>query len=772
MIQRLSKEYEKKRLQTLMSYDILDIPAEKELDDITRLASMICETPICLISLLDDTRQCFKSRVGLEPQETAKSMSFCLHAIQQDEVFEVRNALEDKRFDNDPLVLDYPFIRFYAGMPLKTPDGYNLGTLCIIDTKPRILNNKQRSVLQTLSSQIMTNFELRKNNKELKLMNEKAMKLAETKDCFLTNMSHELRTPLNAIYGFTELLHNTNLDSNQKEHVSIIKSSVEILKYLVNDILDYSKLENNKLHLEKNPFDLRDLIKGMYELYKIKAQQKNLSLRINIDRTIPSYLYGDKLRLHQILMNLLGNAIKFTNAGSVILNIRQVDETQEDIQISFSVIDTGIGIDQDKLTKIFDRFQQAHGTTSMYSGTGLGLSITKSLVELQQGEIKVKSLYGKGSEFCFDLRYNKIKENEMSRLIQEEKRQFNMSNYLYNKLKILLVEDVDVNIRLIEKILEGKGIELDTAKNGRICIDKLEKNEYDLILMDLQMPEMNGYEATSYIRNILVLDIPIIALSANISEIEIKKCIEIGMNEYITKPFKIDHLFSCMSECLKMGKYINNSKPQKNVYIKSPYISREQSNNFKTYLIQDSESNAISSKTLKIFMKSYHHFKNIAIKDRKGRKFGKIINNNFSKLLLNPSQENSLTRIENQSKKTQEKNINKFEIVNINCLKEYTGYDNQLEKEIMEKFLVEIPEYVQELEDEIFKENFVNIKKSAHKIKSPVAMFGLEELRNKLKEIEDFSEKNEISKIFQIFSKCKCQLQENFNEINSILTYY
>jgi len=552
MLSFSSVEYENLRLKALKDYDILDTPPEKELDDLTKLASMMCETPICLISLLDETRQWFKSRVGLESRETRKSIAFCLHAIQQDDVFEIRDALQDQRFSHNPLVLNDPHIRFYAGMPLKTPEGYNIGTMCIIDTKPRILDNRQRCVIETLARQVITNFELRKNNKELKEISEITMKLAKTKDDFLSNMSHELRTPLNAIYGFTEILNKTNLDRNQKEHVSIIKSSVEILVSIINDILDYSKLENGKLKLENNPFNLRDLLKGIYELLKIKAQEKNLSFKVYMERTIPSFIFGDRVRLNQILMNLLGNAIKFTNIGFVVLNIRLVKETHEDIEISFSVKDSGIGIPQEKLDEIFNRFEQAHGTTSVFGGTGLGLSIAKSLVELQEGNINVKSVYGKGSEFYFNLKYSKMNETEVDKFTQNEIRQSIKSNHCFNNLRVLLVEDVDVNIRLIEKIAEGKGIKLDTAKNGRICLEKLKENKYNLILMDLQMPEMNGYEATSYIRNRLHNDIPIIALSANISEIDKMKCLELGMNDYLTKPFKVENLLSAISKCLSV----------------------------------------------------------------------------------------------------------------------------------------------------------------------------------------------------------------------------
>lgn len=762
MQSKLSKEYEQNRLQALLRYEILDTPSEKELDDITKLTSLICEAPICLISLLDDSRQWFKSKVGIDFQESCKAISFCSYAIQQDEIFEVQNALLDKRFETNPFVVNAPFLRFYAGMPLRTPCGFNIGMLCIVDTKPRILNANQRYLLETLSQQVILNFELRLNNRELKVLSEETLKLAKAKDTFLSNMSHELRTPLNAIYGFTELIYKTKLDSSQKEYISTIKSSVEILVSIINDILDYSKLEDGKLKIENRPFNFRELIKGIYELLKLSAQAKNISFKINVEKNIPTYLSGDKVRLSQILMNLLGNAIKFTNKGSVILNIRSVIDNDKELVMSFSVRDTGIGIPSQKLNEIFDRFEQSHGKTSVYGGTGLGLCITRSLVELQEGKINVKSIYGKGSEFSFSLGYARLNESEISSIIAQEKTEsLNAKRRLFYKLRILLVEDVDVNIRLIEKVVEGTGIVLDTAKNGRLCIEKLKEKEYDLILMDLQMPEMNGYEATYYIRNTMNLKTPIVAVSANISEIDMNKCLDIGMNDYLTKPFKIDQLFAAISKLINLDKFqcedgagqkktLNLGVTTQKTQL-SPVISKN-SNQVTNSCMLPKHNNSV----IKVFNFTGENSKS-SINDYKISK---------SKL-KNMCKEKSLPLILKSPKIS-----NNVEPININTLKEYSGDDEEFEKEIMGKFLEEMPVYLIELESEISKENFISIRKAAHKMKSPVAMFGLNGLRDNLKEIEELSEKALINSIKTKFCLCKIQLQKNLKEIEMLLSEY
>jgi len=709
---------EEQRLLDLYKYEMLYTPSEETIDSITRLTQIICETPICLVSLLDREKQWFKSRQGLDVSETDRDISFCKYAIKQNTIFEVNDASKDPRFANTPLVTGFPYIRHYAGMPLKSSNGHNIGTLCVIDSKPGALSDAQRIALETLAKQVILQFEMKKVLKELKIANEKSMKLSLVKDEFLSNMSHELRTPLNAIFGFTEILQNSIKNDKQKEYLDIIKSSVEILISIINDILDFSKIELGKLVIEKKPFDLKKALKEIFELLKQKANEKNLQFKFYISSKIPRVIVGDKVRLNQILVNLIGNAIKFTSKGKIEIIVRRIKRRENEkknliqenqvkdknfnkvnlfddlskenknfdneiknnlneemvrnvkliandinnnegisnvAELEIIVKDTGIGIKDDKLDKIFERFEQASSEiTRNYGGSGLGLSISKNLVELQGGKIKVRSELGKGSEFIINIAYeylrnldsshmqetvykpeqlspnltinqsinftqfeesiiyetNKMEEIKYKENISEnskdfiyknkkEKNNFNDNNltselyikqqnkinlnhrenegYLENKeqlkeislidednedtINILLCEDNNFNIKLIEKILFDSpfknNISLDIAQNGKIGGEMVKNNplKYDLILMDLQMPEKNGLETSVYIRNELKLNIPIVAMTANLCSIERKRCFETGINEYFTKPFSKKEFFECFNILLKKKIY-------------------------------------------------------------------------------------------------------------------------------------------------------------------------------------------------------------------------
>lgn len=921
---------ESERLKVLDGYSIMDSLPEKEYDAITQLASYICETPIALVSLLDEDRQWFKSRIGLDADETPRDISFCQYTIMGDELFEVNNALENETFANNPLVTGYPNIQFYAGVPLRDTTGYNLGSLCVIDTKPRILTNEQKRALKLLADQVVSLINLRKNNLELiksrkefqnfmdisidlvmianvnglfhkinpaltnllgyskeeiegtpfadyihpddldktakeveklsrgemtisfenryrtkkgeyvllswkaspdietgnlyciarditlakkqeedqinitneltailnssefsiiateldgtikqfnkgaeillgykaeevvgktspaimhlgeeivkrseelsielgeqvspgfdtfviktrksgmahssewtyvrkdgstfpiilsltsiknnlgeitgylgiakditkekvaelnlinsnkflddsqriaktgswrydlstndviwskghyrifemdefpadelfdeyrsKLLPEdvkelddlfentiktgegfqynlsiifseerikyiyiigKAIKnvkgriigmqgtiqditdqkrieeelinarnLAEqsvkVKEQFLTNMSHEIRTPMNGIIGFARILEDTKLDKDQKQSVEAIKRASENLMVIINDILDFSKIEADKMTFEGVNFSLSKTVNSVIELFGPKAKEQKIKLLCEIDSDINDILIGDPTRLSQILINLVGNALKFTQKGYVELIISQVDETEFETTVQFSVIDTGIGIPKNKIDSIFESFNQASNeTTRKYGGTGLGLTITRKFIELQGGIISVKSEESKGSEFSFFIRYEKAKKGDV--IIEREPLKQLTPEFLKN-IKILLVEDNDLNQLLAIKIFEKWEKDIDIADNGKIAIEKIEKNHYDIILMDIQMPEMDGYDLTRYIRLNMGTksNIPIIALTAHATLGEEQKCLDLGMNDYLTKPF-------------------------------------------------------------------------------------------------------------------------------------------------------------------------------------------------------------------------------------------
>lgn len=386
---------------------------------------------------------------------------------------------------------------------------------------------------------------------EAKSKAEKATRIAEdavkSKQQFLSNMSHEIRTPMNAIIGFTKVVLKTNLTEKQREYVSAIKVSGDALIVLINDILDLAKVDAGKMTFEQTPFKMSDSISAMLHLFEPKIQEKNLQLVKVYDPSIPKVLVGDPVRLHQIILNLISNAVKFTNKGKIIVSVNLCSENEESATIEFSVTDTGIGIPENKLKNIFENFQQANNDTSrLYGGTGLGLAIVKQLVEPQGGVITVSSEINKGSTFSFKLAFQKTSASaELDNRIEERDKEI-------KNLNVLVVEDIPLNQLLMKTLLDDFGFSCDIAANGKIALEKLEANSYDIILMDLQMPEMNGFEATEHIRTIMKSDIPIIALTADVTTVDVTKCKAVGMNDYIAKP---------VDERLLYSKIIHLAKP-------------------------------------------------------------------------------------------------------------------------------------------------------------------------------------------------------------------
>jgi PAS domain S-box-containing protein len=360
---------------------------------------------------------------------------------------------------------------------------------------------------------------------------QKAEDAVKAKQQFLSNMSHEIRTPMNAIIGFTKVLLKSEHTAKQKEYLSAIKMSGDALIVLINDILDLAKVDAGKMSFEQIPFRLELSIYALLHLFETKIQEKNIKLVIEYDNSIPKVLLGDPVRLHQIILNLVSNALKFTNKGYITVTVKLVTEDDESAKIYFAVSDTGIGIEQTKLVKIFDNFQQAtSGTSRLYGGTGLGLAIVKQLVEPQGGKVSVESVPNIGSKFSFVLSFPKTKidvENE----IELPELDASIKN-----IRVLVAEDIPLNQLLMKTILDDFGFEREIAENGKITVEKIEKSHFDVILMDLQMPEMNGFEATAYIRNVLKSDIPIIALTADVTTTDLAKCKAVGMNDYISKP--------------------------------------------------------------------------------------------------------------------------------------------------------------------------------------------------------------------------------------------
>ncbi len=374
---------------------------------------------------------------------------------------------------------------------------------------------------------------------------ESATQIAEdavkAKQQFLSNMSHEIRTPMNAIIGFTKVLLKTDVSSKQREYLTAIKLSGDALIVLINDILDLAKVDAGKMTFEQTPFKMGLSISAMVHMFEPKIEEKNLKLIKDYDDRIPEVLLGDPVRLHQIILNLVSNAVKFTEEGAITVSVHLLDEDEEKVTIEFAVTDTGIGIAENKLEKIFENFQQASSRTSrLYGGTGLGLSIVKQLVEPQGGHIRVKSKVDEGSVFSFILNFQKTNAE-----VEAETEIVELNTAIKN-IRVLVVEDIALNQLLMKTLLDDFGFEQDLASNGKIAIEKLKTKTYDIILMDLQMPEMNGFEATEYIRKTMNSTIPIVALTADVTTVDLAKCKAVGMNDYIAKPVDEKLLYSKM----------------------------------------------------------------------------------------------------------------------------------------------------------------------------------------------------------------------------------
>lgn len=410
---------------------------------------------------------------------------------------------------------------------------------------------------------IIRDITIRKKAALLQRAKELAEQANKFKAEFLANMSHEIRTPLNAITGMANLLHDTPLTDKQREYLRAIDTSGENLLQIINDILDFSKIEAGKLQLEDKYFSVREIVNDLINTIRFKADQKNLQLTVHIDDKIPQQISGDPLRLNQILLNLVSNAIKFTHEGSIKVFVKLIDTHEDKARIFFSVKDTGVGIAQDKLSNIFESFTQAAtDTTRIYGGTGLGLTIVKKLIDMLGGAVMVKSKLGEGSEFLFEIEFKTGREAFATNQTKPAEEEF----IEIGACKILLVDDHPLNQLVTGEMLKNKwnAVQIDIAENGKIAIEKLMTNTYDLVLMDVQMPEMDGHTATRIIRNNLqppTSEVPILAFTAYATTGEAEKCLEAGMDDYVSKPVNIQTLTSKIISLLRKKKYFTG-KPE------------------------------------------------------------------------------------------------------------------------------------------------------------------------------------------------------------------
>lgn len=658
------------RVACLHGCKLLDTPDEASYDEVTRLACLLCDAPIATVSLVDTNRQWFKAVQGIAFRETPRDISFCTHTIlKTDEIFIVPDATKDPLFKENPLVVDGG-IRFYAGAPLVTKQGYVLGSLCVLDKKPRKLSKEQLEGLRLLANRVEELIEMRSLNIELKELatvvdksvnmvvmtdknefieyvnpafvkitgysfdevkgkkpseilrcdhqdhtvdkkikeaikekksicsesltytksgkpitissniipifddfgnleniisvqvditdqkekerelieaKEEAQESVKLKQQFLSNISHEIRTPMNGVIGLSNLLLEENtLSPGQEETVKYINNSSKKLLRLINDILDLSKANVGKLSFKEEDFELNEVFNSLQQTMGILAREKGIAFKVKLDNELPEWVRGDSQRLNQILLNLAGNAVKFTHSGSVTVDVDLKTVNATGPLVMVKVIDTGTGIPEEKLEAIFDEFEQiACDIKDKSDGTGLGLSIVRKLVELYHGTIEVTSTPGEGSTFSFTVQLKntkKVKPHEVPLL--------GVDTVEHSKASILVVEDNYVNQLVTRRYLEKAGYKVTIVENGLEGTKAHETTRFDLIIMDVQMPVMDGLEATKIIRS-RDKDIPIIGMTASVMKEDLDLCYKAGMNSYIPKPFEPLKFYRMLDKFLK-----------------------------------------------------------------------------------------------------------------------------------------------------------------------------------------------------------------------------
>ena len=548
-----------KRLAALHQLHLLDSKPEENFDRVSRLAAKLMDAPVAILSLIDEHRQYFKSAVGLtgpllEKRETPLDRSYCKYVVTTGEPLIVENAVEHPIVCDNPSTLDGT-VTAYLGCPIRDTNGYTLGSFCVMDNKPRTWKDTDIKLLEDLSALLMTEIELRQHNLVLQKSKEHSEKLANAANAairakaeFLANMSHEIRTPMNAVIGMTELLQHSSLTPEQIEYVETIRTSGESLLSLINDILDFSKIESGHLEFEHLPFCLRTCLKSALDINMQAACKKDLRMRLIVGEDVPTHIVGDHIRLRQILINLIANAVKFTPKGEVIIAASLTNSDKRKPKLLVSVKDTGIGIPAERINRLFQAFTQVDASVNRkYGGTGLGLAICHRLVTLMGGEISVESKLGHGSDFQFQIPIEIPPASFTPDRCAEPSNPVKFEKIDADHLRILVAEDNPVNQRVVTLLLKKIGYTCTIASDGLEALDLLKREPYDILFLDIQMPKIDGMETARRIRDNFSPDARpwIIAMTAHAMEGDREACLAAGMDDYISKPIT--------SQALKMA---------------------------------------------------------------------------------------------------------------------------------------------------------------------------------------------------------------------------
>lgn len=538
------------RLSALKGLEILDTPEEEMFDEITKLASMICDAPISLVSLIDETRQWFKSHHGLKARETPRSLAFCSHAILGDELFVIPNAKNDNRFKNNPLVNGEPNVIFYAGIPLALDDQIKLGTLCVIDNKPRELDDEQLQMLRLLGKQTVRLLQMRKDRDKLEIEKKSAERATAAKRDFIAAISHDIRNPLNSLLGMSEMIKDQPIPESVHTYVEHIQNAGEVILNLVNDTIELSRLEENASVLNNEWFNLSQCLAVYHNFFTQETKRKKIEFQLKNEISETVFLLSDKRKLEKIIWNLTANAVKFTHQGSVICHVFLETKADEHATLIIQIKDTGPGISPEIKDRLFQKYNEFVPEGCEISGSGLGLSIVKLSLEEMDGDIQVNSVLGQGSSFQVKIPVVWKREELSSEMAKtNSKKDTNLPVFL-NRKKVLIADDNELNRKVLKNYLRPLPFDIVETNNGIETERILLTEPIDIAFLDIEMPGKHGTEIAKSISS--ETNRPVLFACTGLCMPEEKQHIlSSGFEYFMPKPYLKEELYLHLTEIAK-----------------------------------------------------------------------------------------------------------------------------------------------------------------------------------------------------------------------------